>query len=32
MSGKVAGLIPDRVIEIFHLLNPSGHTMAQRSI
>ena len=32
VSRKVAGSIPDTVIEIFHLLNPSGHTMAQRSI
>jgi hypothetical protein len=26
------GFIPDGVIGIFHLLNPSGHTMALRSI
>ena len=32
MSRKVAGSIPDRVIEIFHLLASTGHTMAQRSI
>jgi hypothetical protein len=25
---SVAGLIPDGVIEIFHLYNPSGRTMA----
>jgi hypothetical protein len=27
-SRKVVGLIPDGVIEIFHLHNPSNHTMA----
>jgi len=27
-SRKVEGLIPDDVIEIFHLHNPSGHTLA----
>jgi hypothetical protein len=27
---KVAGSIPDGVIGIFHLHNPSGHTMALR--
>jgi hypothetical protein len=32
MSRKVAGLIPGLVIETFHLLKPSGHTMAQRSV
>ena len=31
LSWKVAGSIPDGVIEIFHLHNPSGHTMALRS-
>jgi len=28
LSWKVAGSIPDGVIEIFHWHNPSGHTMA----
>jgi hypothetical protein len=32
MSRKVTGLIPGRVIEIFCLLNLSGHIMALRSI
>jgi hypothetical protein len=30
-SRKVAGSIPDGVIGIFHLHNPSGRTMAQGS-
>ena len=32
MSRKVAGSIPDRVIEVFHFHNPSGHTKDQRSV
>ena len=32
MSEKVVGSIPSRVIGIFHGHNPSGHTMALRSI
>jgi hypothetical protein len=30
-SRKVTGLIPDRVIEIFHLLNPSVRTVVVES-
>jgi hypothetical protein len=30
-SRKVAGSIPDGVIRIFHLNNPSGRTMSQES-
>lgn len=30
-SWKIAGSVPDEVIEIFHFLNPSGQVMALRS-